>query len=262
MALIERITVENDLIRLKFDITPRVQSLTNNKFTLSRGSVIENPFKPIVLSNHYNSISRTLVLYFDDPLVPEEVYTLTISGIQNAAGSTQPTEAHLFRSGSWTPEEEAATPDIIIVDDDEPSAPYTPPEPSVPVEDHSVKNVFTDGDIISGMNPDFYVVSTDPADGSVFVEDDFERGRITVTFSQRPNPIYLNSAYIKVQRKKLGGVNRWETVPIRISMDSYYPSIYIYIHSQDATPVYNNAGSIYFADGYKYRVKISKEVGV
>lgn len=263
MALIERITVENDLIRLKFDITPRVQSLTNDKFTLTHGAtIVEHPFKPIVLSKHYNSISRTLVLYFEQPLISEEVYTLTIGGIQNAAGSVQPTEAHMFRSGTWSPEEEQATPDIIVVEDNEPDVPYTPPEPTVPVEDHSVKNVFTDGDIISGMNPDFYVVSTDPADGSVFVEDDFDKGRITVTFSQRPNPIYLNSHYIKVQRKKLGGVNRWETVPIRISMDSYYPTIYIYINSQDATPVYNTTGSTYFVDGYKYRVKISKEVGV
>lgn len=260
MALVQAIDIDVDVVKIKFGVTPRVSTITNDKLTLTlNGNPVASPFKDIIASEHYDSIGRILTLYFNLTLTPQEVYIFKLSGIKDAAGRSYPDFTYQFQVG------EQATPNTdvqVIIDDTSPE--FEPPVVApVVVEDHSIKkHVFLDSSIIDGANSGFYVVKTEPANGDVFVEDSFERGRITIQFSQRPNPQFLNSQFIKVQRKKLGSVSRWEQVPIRISMDSYYPTIYVYIPSQDATPVYNTAGTTYFEDGYKYRVKVSKEVGV
>ena len=86
---------------------------------------------------------------------------------------------------------------------------------------------------------------------------------MTVEFNARPASNFLNSKYFKAQRKKIQRTpTRWETIEVEISMHSWKPEVYVDFPSTDATPVYNTAGSDYYESGYKYRIIVSKDVGI
>ena len=55
---------------------------------------------------------------------------------------------------------------------------------------------------------------------------------------------------------------RWEKVETQISLHSTNPDVFIDFPSNDATPVYNTDGKTYFEKGYKYRIIVSKEIGI
>jgi hypothetical protein len=45
-------------------------------------------------------------------------------------------------------------------------------------------------------------------------------------------------------------------------MHSWKPEVYLDFPSQDATPSFFVAGKEYFESGYKYRIIVSKEIGI
>lgn len=250
-------------ITFQFSTTPKVSSLSADKFhlwtTAATPSEIVAPWVPINLSRDYNSISRILRLYFAVAL-PTGSYEVRGVGLLNAAGQPLPTTGYLYGTFSFA---SAATPIVAL-----PPAP-----PPVYVEDKSIRgDVFASSEAIYEPNPNFYIVSTDPDQDEPIVEPNYANGRVTFKFSAYPNSTFLTSTFFKVQRKKLGReFNRWETVPVNRSLDASYPYVYIDFPSADATPVYYSAdatpaydpvGKTYFESGYKYRIRISRNVGI
>ena len=73
----------------------------------------------------------------------------------------------------------------------------------------------------------------------------------------------MNKNYFKIQRKIIQRTPaRWETLEPRVSMHSWKPEVYLDFPSQDATPSFFVSGKEYFESGYKYRIIVSKEIGV
>lgn len=246
------VEVTRESLEIKFEYSLKVSSISIDDFALflmdgatPSATAIASAFKPIDISKHFSSINRTLYLYFNTSLAAGN-YRLVADGLQDSASRDLPilTADFVYDFEVLPPEE-----------DD----PYE--RPRVYIEDHSIKNDITfSGESIYAANPDFHIVNTEPANGDIFIDDD-ERGRITVTFSRRPAIEYINQHFIKVQRKLLGpGLNRWEQIEAKFALDSTKPKLYIYIPSNEATPVYNIEGSEYFISGYKYRVRLSADI--
>lgn len=241
--MIGSITVDNQAIELKFDQTIKVSSLTNDKFTLTQGVatpvVVANPFRLINLSEDYNSISRMLWLYFAFTQQTGQQYTLKVSGLVDVAGKSVPDFTYTFTSSA--PGEGS---DVVEL----------PPSFSpVQVVDYTIVSRMYDEDHASG---DFYVVQTDPNDP--YILSDQNNGRLAIEFNQPPDPLYVTDEYIKVQRKKIQRApGRWEPVEVTFERDG--SCVYIQFSeagvTDDATPK-----PIYFQGGYKYRIKVSKEV--
>lgn len=258
--ILKTIRVLSDHIELTFKVTLDASTIESSAFLLESvdATPVQITFQPIDLMQYYNSISRVLYIFYTSiPAVGD--YSLIISGLKNANGSSLEEES-ISLTYPYSEEEEV----------------YEPSDP-ITIHDKSIKReAFIVAETIKASNPYFYIVDTDPENDSVFVEEDYRQGRISITFSERPSPQFLNSLYIKVQRKDVNKIGRWETLQIQISMDSYYPTIYIYIPAvgleDSATPaatpfsdtdrIYHTDGYIYFEENFKYRVKLSKEIGV
>jgi hypothetical protein len=66
-----------------------------------------------------------------------------------------------------------------------------------------------------------------------------------------------------VQRKKIQThPARWQNLTTQVSIHSWKPEVYIDFPSLDATPVYFTSGKDYFETSYKYRIILSKDIGV
>lgn len=249
--ILKSIRVLSDHMELTFKVTLQANSIESSAFLLKtdEATPTQIAFQPIDLMEYYNSISRVLRIFYDTiPSVGE--YLFTISGLKTANGATLEEET-ITVTYPYSEEEEV----------------YEPSDP-ITIHDKSIRRqAFIVSETIKASNPYFYIVGTDPENDSVFVEHDHKRGRISVTFSDRPSPQFLNSQFIKVQKKNMRKVGRWETLPVSMSLDSYYPTLYIYIPAVDeeatpsATPSYNEEGLTYYEDNYKYRVLLSKQVG-
>ena len=86
---------------------------------------------------------------------------------------------------------------------------------------------------------------------------------LAVEFNARPASNFLNTKYFKAQKKKIQRTpSRWENVGAKVSMHSWKPEVYIDFPSPDATPVFNVDGKEYYTTGYKYRVILSKDIGI
>lgn len=210
--------------------------------------LIPNAFTPLSIPDDYNTIARILELHFNISLSPSTGYTVIVSGLQDAAGNNLVPFTYSF----------ITNPNTVI------TSPVSA-EP-IEIEDHSIKSAtFTSFETITEANPEFYIYDTDPDAQNVLLDNAYNNGRVTIRFSRNPSGEYLNSRYFKVQQKTIarGAANRWQDVAgVLISLDSQKRAVYIDFPSQDATPVYNHLGSVYFLDGYKYRIKVSKDVGV
>lgn len=245
--LLEVFEAVDTQIEVKFDKTVKVTSITNDKFTLFTGgsTPVTTPFEDIDLVNDYDTISRRLVLRFKSALTPSTTYTFTISGLLDAAGAGLPSQTETFTTGASV----LAIPTVAE------------PEP-VEIEDHSVRSEAFSPETVFVSNIDFYIEEVDPDFDSVWVEEDYNNGRVTVKFSDRPSTIYVNSKYFKVQKKTIQRApSRWETVAALITLDSTYPYVYIDFPSDDATPVYGQPEKTYFLANNKYRIRVSREVG-
>lgn len=243
------ILVFDSHIVVKFHRSLKAVSLVQATYTVltNAATPVNGAFDAINLVNDYDSISRTLTLYYASSIQSNTTYTLKIDGLVDAAGFAQPTMTYTFVTNT--------TPAI--------NGPI-PAEP-IYVEDHSIRrDAFTSVQTITEANPNFYISATDPDLETPILDSGYNNGRIVIKFSSSPSANYLTSQYFKVQNKILQrGLSRWNLVDgIIISMDSQNPWVYLDIPSQDATPVYNTLGSIYFLDGYKYRIKISKDVAL
>lgn len=253
------IIVTDEAIQLKFEASPKAASLTNDKFrvmtTAATPAEVTGALDSINIDNDWNGIRRTLILHFNN--LEAGTYNLVVNGIVDSAGRPLGSYSYEFTivddvsEGGESPDPDPGDDDDII--------------PGPQVEDHSIiPDAFSTIDTIpigvGGTGTGFHLVKADPDPNDLFVDSEYNNGRIALTFSQRPATQFLTNEYFKVQRKQIGEYNRWQRLPIKIGLDSSRPKVYLYIPSTDATPVYNTQGHEYFESGTKYQVKISREV--
>lgn len=254
LNLLDHAQVDLNTVVLKFGRTIKISSLVNDNFIVQTNAAtpvaVGNPFQTINTITDYNQISRTLTLYWSATLQPNTDYVIRLVGFLDAANELIAEEQVLFtKTDDATP---AAFSSIRVPDIQE-----------IYIEDHSIKQeAYTSYQIIA-KNPNFYIKSVDPNNGDFYIDNDYSNGRVTVVFSSRPASNFLNNSFFKTQRKKIQvAPARWENVTTQISMHSWKPEVYIDFPSTDATPVYNTAGAEYFVSGYKYRIVVSKDIGI
>lgn len=246
MAEIQILDQDNAWVSIKFPQTVSVSSLTNEHFRLflnvSTPVEIIDPFNPIQIINDYDSISRVLTLRFKTQLNPDTPYLLTVTGLYDPAGRVLLDEEYYFTS----------------TNSPQPSPLVPIPEPTYVIDYSVIPDAFSVDSVHESSG--FYITSTEPEDP--FIDNDFNNGRVIVKFSIPPNGNFVNSQYFKAQRKSLTrGFSRWESVIARVSLDGERPWVYVDFPSTDATPSYYLSGKTYFETGFKYRIKISKNIG-
>lgn len=248
MTFIQSAIVTDTQIAIKFSKTIMTSTLVDDSFALYLDSVtpVSTPFESIDVLKDYNSISRLLVLTFKAVLSASSDYQLRISGLKDASGTVLLDETYDFTTGSTAPSSTLPpTPDVVEI------------------VDKSIRsNAFT-SETVFVSNPDFYIVESDPENFDLFLDAGYNSGRISITFSVAPDDSFISPTYFKAQRKLISKEpGRWEKVSAIVSIDSNDPIVYIDFPSDDATPVYTQPGKSYFTPGYKYRIRISKDVGV
>lgn len=255
LNLIDYASVGIDKVKIKFGRTIKISSLTNDKFVVqttdATPTAVTDPFKPINSLSDYNTISRTLTLYWNKVLTSGQEYYIRAVGLLDAANEVVAEEKIVFTKI------DQATPSGF-------SLTTVPTIEEILVEDNSIiTEAYTSYQIIA-KNPDFYIVSFDPNNGDFYLNNDYNNGRVTITFSSRPATNFLSNRFFKVQRKKIQKApSRWENISTKVLLHSWKPEVYIDFPSlDDATPSYFTEGKDYFEKNYKYRVIISKEVGI
>lgn len=254
LNLIEYATVGQDVVVVKFARTVKISSITNSSLrvetTDATPTVISSPFKTINTINDYNQISRVLRLYWDKVLPGNKEYFIRLTGFVDAANQSIAEEKIKFTV------QDAATPTSI-------ADPTPPIIEEILVEDKSIlAEPFVTYQIVA-KNPEFYIDSVDPANGDFYIDPSYNNGRVTITFNERPASNFLYPIYFKAQRKKIQRTpSRWENLTTQVSMHSWRPEVYVDFPSTDATPAYNTEGSIYFESNYKYRIIVSKDIGI
>lgn len=248
MTFIQSAIVTDTQIAIKFSKTILTSTLVDSAFALyvHAATPVSVPFESIDVIEDYNSISRVLTLTFKAVLEASSDYQLRISGLKDASGAVLLDENYDFTTG-------ATVPSSVL-----------PPAPDiVEIVDKSIRsNAFTT-ETIFVSNPNFYIIDTDPENFDLFLDSGYNSGRISITFSIAPDDIFISPLYFKAQRKLISKEpGRWEKVTTIVSIDATDPIVYIDFPSDDATPVYTTPGKSYFTAGYKYRIRISKDVGV
>lgn len=240
--VLEGLTIGRSFLKLKFQFTVQVASLERERFVIKsdEATPVEVPLKEIIIRDDFDSIRKELMLNFAD-FPSNGTYTLTIDGLRTASGHNVPAETFTFQYNF----------------DNAPIDEATEEEPVV-IEDFSIKTI--PDEVVTGSTS-FYIVETFPENGDIFVDKGYMSGTIGVRFSTRPNIVSVNKKNIKVQRKKIGGKNfRWEDIDTITALDADEPILYVYMPSIEATPVYYEDDKTYFEAGYKYRLKISKNL--
>lgn len=266
MGMLNYWEVTSDFLRLVFDNTIKVSTLINSNFTVTTQSasptLVSNPFRAINLGTDYQSISRSLTLWWNTALQPGEVYTVYIRNLVTITGIPIADEYVTFST------EQGATPNT-------PDLSGRVTREPIDIEDYSIKTVPSFDDTGSGggdddpVDPDFlHIVDVVPdlTLGYQIPPQGFG-GKIVVEFSEKPLANYINSSDFRLQRKKLTGISHWEAVNTIVMAESEEPKVSIYLPSTDSSPVYSFEGeeaeaTIYWEPGYKYRLMISKNVGV
>ena len=259
LSLIDAVVaIDSTMVVIRFQSTIKISSLINENFILqtntSTPSVISNPFQPIQTIVDYNQISRTLKLYWDEDLVLNNntEYLIRLVNFLDAVNETIDEEQILF---TW--QSDSATPSTF-------SSVRAPEVGEVLVEDKSIRtDAYTSVQILA-KNPDFYISDVIPSNGDFYLENDYNSGRVKITFNSRPASNFLNNTYFKAQRKKIQRTpSRWENISTRVQMHSWKAEVYIDFPSlTDATPAYYTEDKEYFESGYKYRIIVSKDVGI
>lgn len=255
LNLLDYASVGVDKVKIKFGRTIKVSSITNSKFIVQTTDAtpvaIANPFKTINTLADYNSISRTLTLYWDKVLTSGQEYYIRVVGLLDAANEVVAEEYIKFTKI------DAATPSGF-------STSIVPEIEEILVEDNSVLTEAYASYQIIAKNPKFYIDSVEPKNGDFYINNNNENGRVTITFNARPASNFLSNKYFKVQRKKIQKApSRWENISTLVQMHSWKPEVYIDFPSlNDATPSYYTDGKDYFESGYKYKIIVSKDVGI
>lgn len=249
--------VHLDYIEIKFLENISTTTLVNANFTMYNTTTatpvsISSPFKTIDVTRDYHSISRTLDLWFNFDLAENSNYEIRIAGLKGVIGNTIANDTLLFETQSL-----AGFPT------------YTPPTKDVTVgdiEDFSIKNTsiiaspfLTSNDVSSLVVEDVQPGS----DISWYLSESAREGRIDIKFNQSPAANFISTDYFKVQRKLVTRtLVRWEDVAALVTADTENNYVYIYLPSNDATPVYGEPDKVYWESGYKYRVRIMPGIGI
>ena len=254
LYLIEHATVDADVVVIKFARTVKISSLINSNFivetTDATPTIVESPFLGINTITDYNQISRTLRLFWDVQLTTDQEYVIKVSNLLDAVNETIPTEQIKFTKTS------DATPSTITSFNE-------PVYEEILIEDKSVRSDAFSTVQILAKNPNFYVVSVDPSNGDFYLDNSYNNGRVAIEFNARPASNFLNGKYFKAQRKQIKSApGRWENVDANISMHSWRPEVYVDFPSNDATPIFYPTDGTYFETGYKYRIILSKDIGI
>ena len=89
LNLIDYAAVNLDRVKIKFGRTIKIASITNDKFIVQTAaatpSAVNNPFKTINTLADYNTISRTLTLYWNKTLVSGQEYYIRLVGLLDSA---------------------------------------------------------------------------------------------------------------------------------------------------------------------------------
>lgn len=256
LFLVDQATVGCYSVSIKFGRTVKISSLKNENFVLYKAIatpvLVTTPFETINTIKDYNQISRILTLYWrTTELQEDQDYCIFVQNLIDASGNVVPTEEIEF---TWSGC--GATPNAIEVTD--------PGLVPVLIEDNSIKTNIDVSYSIIAKNPNFYIDSTIPSDGEFYLQNDYNDGRVIIIFNERPASNFLTNRYFQCQRKKIQKApSRWENVITEVKMHSWKPEVYVDFPSlQDATPSYFTPGKEYFEQGYKYRIKISKDIGI
>lgn len=254
LPLIEYAIVDNNMVAIRFGKTIKISSLINENFivetTDATPTVLNHPFVDINTIADYNQISRTIKLYWDAIRESNKEYRIRLVNFLDAANESINEEQIVFTQA------ESATPADFNS--------YTVPiVEELFVEDHSIKtDAYTTVQILA-KNPKFHITNVDPPNGEFYLENTYNSGRVIISFNSRPASNFLSRTYFKAQRKKIQTHPiRWENIPVNISMHSWKPDVYVDFPSLDATPVYNTQDAEYYETGYKYRIVVSKDVGI
>ena len=253
LFLIDQAKVNTYSVSIKFGRTVKISSLQNRNFKVYTDSAtpvaVVAPFNIINTIKDYNQINRVLTLYWKATLVDGTRYFISVEDIVDSSGLIVATEKITFTQIS------SATPS-----DSEYVSPNLSP---VLIEDRSIKTEVDISYNIIAKNPLFYIDSIDPPDGDFYLQNDYNNGRLTITFNSRPASNFLDNKYFLCQRKPIQKApSRWENLFCAISAHSWRPEVYVDFPSLDATPSFFTNGKDYFEQNYKYRVKISKDIGI
>jgi hypothetical protein len=256
MTIYQWYEIREDRIEIKFLDTIDTSTLVNANFTLLNTTTstpvsVADPFQPIVVIRDFYSISRTLYLYWQDAkLASHSTYSLTISGLKRTDGSTLTTEVITFST-------EDLTADVELN--------QVPTREPADVEDYSIKDVSTlfPNTIIS-TSDNFYVVSIKPDfETAYYLDPSYNEGRIEIIFNTIPAANFVSNEFFKVQRKLItSGIQRWENVDILVTSSPENNLVVIYMPSDDATPLFGEPDSVYWVEGYKYRLRIAGNIGI
>jgi hypothetical protein len=262
LPLIQEAAVGIGTVSVKFGRTIKISSIKNENIivqtTAATPTVLNAPFKTIETLSDYNQISRTLKLFWKTQLSPATEYVIRFVNFVDAANERIFEEQIVFTTlaSGATPSEPGPRVPFNSVNE--------PKLEDILIEDKSIKiNAFTGHQIIA-KNPDFYITETDPESGAFYLENNYSNGRIKVRFNQRPAANFLNNKYFVAQKKKIQRQpGRWETISTRVVTHSWKPEVYVDFPSlNEATPSYFTENKKYFQKGYKYRIKVSKDVGI
>lgn len=256
LNLIEAYTVSVNQVKIKFARTVKISSITDSSFKVftdeSTPQELASPFVNISTLTDYNQISRTITLTWDYILDENTDYVIVVTNLVDATGITIPDESIYFTSPVIS-----ATPAYLVQE----STGTVIQE--VLIEDFSIKPDIETSYQIIAKNPEFFIVSTYPEIGDFYLEDDENFGRVVIEFNQNPAANFLTNKFFKVQRKKIQKIHsRWETLEAKISTSTARKEVYVDLPSVDSTPSYYTEGKIYYEPSYKYRITVSKEVGI
>jgi len=107
------------------------------------------------------------------------------------------------------------------------------------------------------------VISVKPDnDQAWYLDPGYNEGRIEIKFNQAIAANFVSSDYFKVQRKAISSPTaRWQDLSTIVGSNSANNLVVIYLPSDDATPLYGEPDKVYWAEGYKYRLRISGSIG-
>jgi hypothetical protein len=254
LPLIDSFIVDSNTVRIKFGRTLQIATIINDNFKvfLNNATPLEvvNPFRSISLISDYNQVSKVLTLFWQKVLTPESEYVIEIKNLKDAAGSLIGDESIFFTTSI-----DSATPSILAQ-----------PSPILPegvlIVDKSVRTDIETSYQIIAKNPDFFIQKTHPENGDFFIQRSENNGRVVIVFNQRPAGNFLSNRYFKGQRKKIQTLpSRWEDVPVRVSLHSWKPEVYVDFPSLESSG-YFVENEDYFESGYKYRIVISERIGI
>jgi len=259
MAIYQWYEVKSENVEIKFVDTLHRATLINANFTVMNMSTatptaISNPFKAIDISRDFSSISRVLTLWWDITLSNDTDYRITIANLNTINGAVIDSQNIDFSTGT------------IAADSVE--SPLTR-EP-VDVEDYSIKNISTILNVTAATAASVFNIESVTPDSSFsyYLDPSHNEGKIEITFSLVPAANFVSNDYFKVQRKAIGrGISRWEDISALVTSSANDSLVVIYLPSipaaddVDQTSYYAEPDLTYWEEGYKYRLRISGDIG-